>query len=198
MRIIAGTARGTHLLGVEGLKTRPVLDSVKESLFNIIREIVPGSYVVDLFAGTGALGIEALSRGAESCIFFDKDNHAIEVIEKNLQKAGLDDRACVLKLDVFKSCTYLVANQIKLDLVLAGPPYEMVEQEEGRGHILSLFQEMVENDILKPNGIIVLQHRVQHGQTSLSMPPHTGLEIFDQRYYGETQLTFFQKKVSGT
>ncbi|MGR3309754.1 MAG: 16S rRNA (guanine(966)-N(2))-methyltransferase RsmD [Candidatus Brocadiales bacterium] len=201
MRVIAGTARGTRLLSVKGLKTRPILDSVKESLFNIIREIVPGSYVVDLFAGTGALGIEALSRGAAFCMFIDKDIDAIEVIKRNLLKAGLEDRARVLRFDVFKSCTYLIANQLKLDLVLAGPPYEMVEQEEGRQRILSLFQEMVEKEILKSDGIIVLQHRRQHGQTlhsvrgqaCLSMPPHIGLEIFDQRCYGETQLTFIKQ-----
>lgn len=188
MRVIAGTARGTHLLGVKGLKTRPVLDSVKEALFNIIREIVPDSYVVDLFAGTGALGIEALSRGAAFCIFIDKDRNAIEVVKKNLIKAGLDDRARVLRLDVFKACTYLVANQLKLDLVLAGPPYEMVEKEEGMARILTLFQEMVEKEILKPDGIIVLQHR--RGMLQVCI---TGLEIFDQRCYGDTQLTFLRK-----
>ncbi|HLG30668.1 MAG TPA: RsmD family RNA methyltransferase, partial [Candidatus Brocadiales bacterium] len=201
MRVITGTARGTHLLSVKGLKTRPILDNVKEALFNIIREIVPDSYVVDLFAGTGALGIEALSRGAAFCIFIDSGFDAVEVIKKNLLKAKLDDRARVLRLDVFKSCKYLLPPSLPsptrgegkgggwLDLVLAGPPYEMVEQEEGRGRIISLFQEMVEKDILKPNGIIVLQHRRQHGQTSLSIPPSIDLEIFDQRQYGDTQLT---------
>lgn len=192
MRVIAGTARGTRLLSVKGEKTRPVLDSVKEALFNIIREIVPGSSVIDLFAGTGALGIEALSRNAEFCIFIDKDWDAVNIIKKNLKKAGLDDRARVLRLDVFRLCTYLIANQLKLDLVLAGPPYEMVEKEEGMARILTLFQEMVEKEILKPDGIIVLQHRRQHGQISLSMPPRTNLEVFDQRQYGDTQLTFLK------
>ncbi len=192
MRVIAGTARGIHLLSVKGLKTRPVLDSVKEALFNIIREIVPDSYVIDLFAGTGALGIEALSRGAAFCIFIDSGFDAVEVIKKNLLKAKLDDRARVLRVDVFKACAYLIANHLKLDLVLAGPPYEMVEQEEGRKRIILLFQEMAEKGILKPDGIIVLQHRRQQGQTSLSLPPSIDLEIFDQRQYGDTQLTFLK------
>ncbi|HHT9125651.1 MAG TPA: 16S rRNA (guanine(966)-N(2))-methyltransferase RsmD [Candidatus Brocadiia bacterium] len=196
MRVIAGTARGTHLLSVKGEKTRPVLDSVKEALFNIIREVVPGSNVVDLFAGTGALGIEALSRGASFCIFIDKDRHAVEVIKKNLLKAGLHERAHVLRLDVFKACSYLLnvgatLGLPLLDLVLAGPPYEMVEQAEGRGRILSLFQEMVEKGILKSDGMIALQHRrgtLQRAPT-ICIPD---LEIFDQRCYGETQLTFLR------
>lgn len=101
MRVIAGTARGIPLIPVEGDTTRPILDRVKESLFSILTNDIVDSKIIDLFAGTGGLGIEALSRGAKSCVFVDKEYNAIKSIKKNLEKTRLNDKATVIKSDVF-------------------------------------------------------------------------------------------------
>ncbi|MGR3177859.1 MAG: RsmD family RNA methyltransferase [Candidatus Anammoxibacter sp.] len=101
MRVIAGSAKRTPLLAVEGDNTRPILDHIKESLFNIIANIVTDAEIIDLFAGTGGLGIEALSRGAAHCFFVDNNNEAIHTIQKNLEKCGLFDKSSIAETDVF-------------------------------------------------------------------------------------------------
>ena len=100
MRVITGTAKGIRLEAVEGETTRPILDRVKESLFSIIANRVPGSNVMDIFAGTGALGIETLSRGATACLFVDNDNDAVKIIGKNLEKTHLAYKSSIIKADV--------------------------------------------------------------------------------------------------
>ena len=104
MRVISGTAKGTSLESLEGKKTRPTLDRVKEALFNILQNDIRNAYVLDLFSGSGALGIEALSRGARFCVMADKSSDAIKVINRNLQKTKLEENARVIKNDYIKWC----------------------------------------------------------------------------------------------
>ncbi len=149
MRVITGSARGRKLREPSNYDIRPTTDKVKEAIFNIIQFDVPGKHVLDLFAGTGQLGIEALSRGAESCVFVDKSPEAIRLVTENLRATGLEARAKVVKSD---SIAYLESAR-GFDIVLLDPPYasELLEKA------LNLIKGF---DILRENGIIVCESDV--------------------------------------
>ncbi len=189
MRVIAGCARGIPLNSLIGDKTRPIQDRTKESLFNILSGVIPGSRVLDMYAGTGAIGIEALSRGAMSCIFIENNRSAIEVITKNLEATKLQDKAEVLLYDVFEIIPYLEKNKIEVEIVFASPPYPLVEKDSYRDKLLNLFSLMCSNHIIQPEGLIMLQHR----KTDFEIPSESlYLELFDTRTYGDTQFSFFK------
>ena len=120
MRVVSGSARGTKLFSPDGLEARPTLDRVKEAVFSMLTGI-NSENVLDLFSGSGALGIEALSRGAEHCTFVDKSRHSLEVTEKNLSKTHLSDKADVVLSD-FES--FIRKNTKKFNLVFLDPPYK--------------------------------------------------------------------------
>ncbi len=189
MRVIAGSARGIYLNSLKGSTTRPIPDRVKESLFNILSHIIPDSRIIDMYAGTGAIGIEALSRGARSCIFIEIDKSAIQIIKKNLDATKLQDKAQVLRYDVFEVVPYLEKNSTEVDLVFASPPYPLIEKSIYRDNLLVLFSTLCSKHIIQPEGIIMLQHR----KTEFKLPsdaPH--LELFNTRIYGDTQISFFK------
>ncbi len=119
MRVIAGSAKGTRLSAVPGKRTRPISDRVKQSLFDILADYIPGARVLDLFAGTGSVGIEALSRGASHAAFVEQQARAVTTIQANLQRTRLYDQARVVKADVFK---YLSADPEPFDLIYIAPP----------------------------------------------------------------------------
>ena len=120
MRIIAGSARGRKLFSPEGMDVRPTTDKVKESLFNIIQFEIPGARVLDLFAGTGQLGLEALSRGAAEAVFVDSSGKSLAVVKKNAALCGFSDRARFVSGDAF---AFLARGEGPFDLVLLDPPY---------------------------------------------------------------------------
>ena len=189
MRIIAGCARGIHLSSLKGDKTRPIQDRTKGSLFNILSGVIPGSSILDMYAGTGSIGIEALSRGATSCIFIENDRSAIEVIKKNLAVTKLQNKAQVVLNDVFDVIPYLEKNDVKVDIVFVTPPYPLVEKSSYRDKLLILFSLLCSKQIVQQEGIIMLQHR----KTDFEMPQEAiCLELFDIRTYGDTQLSFFK------
>lgn len=192
MRVIAGSARGISLVSLKGNKTRPIQDRVKESLFNILSDAIPDSHVMDMYAGTGAIGIEALSRGAKSCIFVENDSDAIQVIKRNLESTRLLDKARVIKCDVFEVAQHLENKNIEIDLVLASPPYPLLEKSPYRDKLLILFSSLCDKHIIQPEGLIMLQHR----KTELVIPPEAFyLKLFDTRVYGDTQLSFFKIEI---
>ncbi len=190
MRVISGKARGKRLCVLSNDRTRPVLDRVKESLFNIIGGYVEDCIVLDLFAGTGSLGIEALSRGAKGCLFVDNDTHAVQVIKKNLQNTDFLKSATVLKKDVFNISTYLINKDIKPGLILVAPPYKLLDSDcEDRERIFSLLDGCVK--ILDGKGVIALQHEKKQ---VIDQDDFEFLNIFDQRQYVRTLLTFLEAK----
>ena len=192
VRVIAGSARGISLSSVKGSATRPIPDRIKESLFDILAGVVPDSRVIDMYAGTGAIGIEALSRGAKSCIFVENDWSAVQVIKKNLEVTKLQDKARVLKYDVFEIIPYLEKNNTAVDLVFASPPYPLVEKKSYRDNLLTLFSSLCSKHIIQSDGLIMLQHR----KTDLEITPETlYIEVFDTRIYGDTQLSFFKNTI---
>ena len=124
MRVIAGSARRLQLKSLKGTKTRPTLDRYKETLFNTIQGYVPGARFLDLFAGTGSIGIEALSRGAEHCVFIENDREAVRVINENLQITRLADKAEVQTSDVVNGMM-MIEKKGPFDVIFMDPPYDM-------------------------------------------------------------------------
>ena len=180
MRVISGSAKGTQLQAVPGTGTRPISDRVKEALFNILGAQIVGARVLDLFAGTGSVGIEALSRGAEHAVFVEKHKRAIATIHANLQRTRLKRSATVVKSDVFK---YLSGEPRAFDLVYVAPP-----QYQGLWSKTLLSLETSEGWLL-PNGLVI----VQIFPKELESLRLANLELTDQRRYGSTSLCFFEQ-----
>ncbi|OGC19711.1 16S rRNA (guanine(966)-N(2))-methyltransferase RsmD [candidate division WOR-1 bacterium RIFOXYB2_FULL_37_13] len=153
MRIISGSCKGRKLK-VPKTDLRPLSDQAKESLFNILAADVPDSDFLDLFAGSGSVGIEALSRGARLSIFVEKDKKAVSVIRENLEMLELSDRAELFLLDVLQALKILYKKRAKFDIIFLGAPY-------GSPFLLKSLQFLGEFNLLKPNGIIIAEHRAK-------------------------------------
>jgi 16S rRNA (guanine966-N2)-methyltransferase len=179
VRVIAGSAKGTPLQAVPGSGTRPISDRVKESLFNILGAEVEGARVLDLFAGTGSVGIEALSRGAEEATFVEKHPKAASVIRANLQRTHLQGRATVVQNDVFR---FLAGPPTPFDLVYIAPP-----QYQGLW-LRALLAIDASPGWLDAAGLVV----VQIFPKELEAAPLTTLRAADQRQYGSTLLSFYE------
>lgn len=174
MRVIAGIARGRQLVAPRDSGTRPIADRVKETLFAILGDRTPDARVLDLYAGSGAIGIEALSRGAARCDFVEVARKAVASIRENLERTALDDRGSVHQEDVVRHLTHLQARVH--DLVFLDPPYE--ERD-----ILAPLERLVPH--LAPGAAVVVKHfwRTQ-------IPEVAGLTRWRDRRFGETALTF--------
>jgi 16S rRNA (guanine(966)-N(2))-methyltransferase RsmD len=185
MRVIAGVAKGHRLQSVPGDVTRPITDRVKEALFSILGDFIVGARVLDLFAGTGAVGIEALSRGAAEAVFVDKSSAALRTVRANLQHTRLADRANVLRADAFK---YLASPvESPFDLIYVAPPQykgiwaDALRALEARPAWLSTYPE-------GDSGIVVAQIHPREYQDL----PLDNLVEYDQRKYGSTLLCFYE------
>lgn len=186
MRIIAGTARGRKLVspGSKGGKNeiRPTADRAREALFNILGDAVHGARVLDLFAGTGALGLEALSRGADSVLFIDKSPAAIGLIRKNIELTGFLEKAAIQQRDMARNCI-VDSNSIPeggFTLVFLDPPY--------RAHLAEKLLHILGAGVLLKSGCIV----VAESSAGDRLPEKTGmLECYDKRHYGETGFWFY-------
>ncbi len=184
MRIVAGTAKGRRLCALKGFSIRPTSDKVREAIFNILGAEFHYKNILDLFAGTGAMGIESLSRGAEEVTFIDKDASAIKVINKNLNVCGFEDKADVIKLDVIKVLQSSVFSlNKKFDLIFIDPPYA--------AGITGMALEMIDkNKILANTGVVVSETSKRVAlEANLSR-----LQEFDRRRYGDTVVTFYRNK----
>jgi len=179
MRVIAGTARGIVLKTPEGLQTRPTADRVKEAVFSILHFDLPGARVLDLFGGTGQLGIEALSRGASECDFVDESKNACNLIRENLKRTKFTDRGKVMQADYLE---FLRRCAAKYDIILLDPPYA----EKFLENSLNLITEI---DILKSGGIIVAELPV-----GKELNCHCeGFSRSKDYKYGKTIITLFRK-----
>ncbi len=181
MRVIAGSAKGIPLQAVPGQGTRPISDRVKESLFNILGDWILDARVLDLFAGTGSVGIEALSRGASRATFVEKHPRAVAVIRENLQRTRLSEPARLVQDDVFK---FLEEEAEAYDLVYVAPP-----QYQGLWSRTLLTLE-ANPDWLSGDGLVVVQIFFKEWQP-LDLET---LELADQRRYGSTQLCFYERR----
>lgn len=179
MRVITGSARGRRLKELEGMETRPTTDRVKEGMFSALQFDIEGRRILDLFAGTGQLGIECLSRGAASAVFVDRRADAVKLIKENLKVTELQDRARVVAGD---SMEYLKSLREKFDIILLDPPYAAGLLEAAIAHIARF-------DILAPHGIIVAEHPVEKVLPALE-PPY---RVHRTYRYGKIGLTIYHR-----
>ena len=179
MRVITGSARGITLKTPEGMVTRPTTDRVKEAMFSIIHFEIPGADVLDLFGGTGQLGIEALSRGAKSAVFVDAGEPACRLIRENLKRTRLEAQARVVRSDYL---AYLERTKDQFDIILLDPPYAEVFLE-------SAIKKITEIDILRQGGIIVAE-RPLGKELPWEFP---GYDRSKDYKYGNTLLTIYRK-----
>jgi len=182
MRVITGSARGRRLKELEGMETRPTTDRVKEGMFNVLQFDIEGRRVLDLFAGTGQLGIECLSRGAVSAVFVDRRADAVKLIRENLKITELSDRARVVSGD---SMEYLKSLREKFDVILLDPPYEAGLLEPAIAHIAKF-------DILAPHGIIVAEHPAGKVLPALSAP----YRLHRTYRYGKIGMTLYRRSAN--
>ena len=184
MRVISGTAKGRRLKMVPGESTRPILDRVKENLFNILGSWIRGSTWLDLFAGTGQVGIEALSRGAKFVLFTDMDRKAIATIKQNLAITNLEDRAEIRREDAFSLLSRPPAEGEGFEVVFIAPP-------QYKGMWVKALEILDKNPTwLLPDGIAIVQ--IDPEETDLT-PELTTLEKYDERTYGRTMLLFYER-----
>ncbi len=187
MRIISGKAKGTKISTIKSMTTRPTLDRVKESLFNIIQYELNNTVVLDLFAGSGALGIEALSRGAKKAVFCDTNLECIKVIKQNLEKTHLTSNAIIYNKDYKECLKELTKNNIKLDIVFIDPPYKKNIAVDATKTIMRL-------GLLNKNGFIVIEtdeiNRDENELNELLNKDDNILFIKSKRKYGRANLIF--------
>lgn len=181
MRVITGSARGKRLRELPGLDTRPTTDRVKEGLFNVIQFDIEGRRVLDLFAGTGQLGIEALSRGAAFCDFVDSAPAAMKVIRENVRSCALEERAAFHQKDFL---SFLSTAAGKYNLVFLDPPY-------ASGNLERALEYITEIDIVSRNGIIICESPADHSLPDLPAPYEKGRDY----RYGKIKLTLYRRSV---
>ena len=182
MRIVAGDRKSIPLKSASGKNTRPTTDKVKESLFNIIGPYFSGGVVLDLFAGSGGLGLEALSRGAEHAIFIEKDPKSLEALRSNIAKCRYEHVTEVYKNDATRAIKTVVQRPQPFTFIFVDPPYAQVSYYD-------LVQELVEADMVTDNGVIVCEH-----DKSLTLPAAYG-EFTCQRVekYGDSMISIYEK-----
>ena len=183
MRVITGTARGRRLKELEGRETRPTTDRVKEGLFSIIQFEIEGRRVLDLFAGTGQLGIEALSRGAAWADFVDLRRDAARLVEENLRLTGLQETARVVCGDAL---AYLGTTKEKYDIVFLDPPY-------GSGLLEKALHQMEAFDILREHGIIICESSTEETLAEMEEP----YRLHRTYRYGKIRLAVYRREGGG-
>ncbi len=182
MRVIAGTAKGTKLNSIDDISTRPTLDRVKEPLFSIIQNNIVESNVLDLFAGSGALGIESLSRGAKHCTFCDKSYKSIQMLKENIQKVRMQEKSTILNID-YKKC--LDEQKEKFDIIFIDPPYKM-------DIAIDSVKRIIELELLAKDGIIIIE--TDEEERERKELEKIDLELYDVRKYGRVKLLFLRER----
>jgi 16S rRNA (guanine966-N2)-methyltransferase len=173
MRVIAGDFRSRRLKTLPGLATRPTPDRLRETLFNILAPWIADSMFLDAYAGTGAVGIEALSRGARRCVFVEKNHAAVEVIRENLASLGLENRA-----EVFTGKTLAVLERLTADIVFLDPPYDMEKEYEASLNVLGA----------STNKLVI----VQHSSRTALQPEFGRLQRYRVLKQGDNSLSFYR------
>ncbi|QAS51117.1 16S rRNA (guanine(966)-N(2))-methyltransferase RsmD [Halobacillus litoralis] len=173
MRVIAGDFKGRQLMSVPTHKTRPTTDKVKEAVFHVIGPYFEGGKALDLFAGSGGLGIEALSRGAESCIFVDQQPKAIQTIYDNIKKLDIEERVEVFKTDAMRAIKAAGKRELTFDYIFLDPPYNKFSYKD-------LMEALLENDLIAESATIICEH-----DASEEIPEEVGhLKRLKTDYYG--------------
>lgn len=185
MRVIAGSARSLALKTVEGLGTRPTTDRIKETLFNMIRTNIPDCYFVDLFAGSGGIGIEALSRGAGKCVFIENNREAIRCIRENLKFTKLEADATVLEGDYLSGLASLVKKNEPIDILFMDPPYD----NEFEKKVLEFLKDA---PIIDQYTSIIVEASLE---TNMDYVENLGYRIYKVKEYKTNKHIFIEKLV---
>jgi 16S rRNA (guanine(966)-N(2))-methyltransferase RsmD len=181
MRVIAGTYRGRILRTVEGADVRPTSDRLRETLFNILAPRMRGSRFLDLCAGSGAVGIEALSRGASEVVFIESSRRACLVIEANLRMLSLDDGVRLICRDARAALTQLAETSAQFDIVFFDPPY-------ASGLYDDVLNKLAASTVVLPGSIVIVEHRAKDRVA----PAYSNLELYRQVKQGESLLSFYE------
>ena len=181
MRVISGKVRGLKLNAPKNQDVRPTTDRVKENLFNMISSYIMDSNILDLFAGTGSLGIECLSRGAKNCVFVDISKESIAIVKSNIKKARVENESTVLNLDFKDAVSRLQGQKSKFDVIFMDPPYY-------KEMFVDALEKIDNANLLDEDGIIVVEH-----DTKDILPDKVNrLEKTKDKKYGNTTLTFYK------
>jgi len=179
VRVIAGSAKGAPLYAQKGRGTRPTSDKVKGALFNILGPVMAEAVFLDLFAGSGAIGIEALSRGAARAVFVEKEAIAVQSIRKNLHKTGFLNRNRVMPMDVLAALRILGREEWSFDFIFLDPPYKSPL-------IAPVLTAIRERDLLQRRGIIIVEHAKDNSHWLADCP----MSVHKQKSYGDSVLSF--------
>ncbi|HBT73431.1 MAG TPA: 16S rRNA (guanine(966)-N(2))-methyltransferase RsmD [Lysinibacillus sp.] len=181
MRVVAGERKGMPLKAIAGNMTRPTTDKVKESIFNIIGPFFDGGIALDLFAGSGGLGIESLSRGAEQAIFIEKDAKAFQVLQENIKKCRYEEDTELFRIDAKRAVKALLKRDLTFKYVFLDPPYHQQEYYD-------LVQILVDNDKVQRDGIILCEHAKE-----VQLPRNFGEFVLTrQETYGGTIISVYR------
>jgi 16S rRNA (guanine966-N2)-methyltransferase len=176
MRVISGSSRGRKLSPITGDRIRPTSDRIREDIFNIIGHSIRHARVLDLFAGTGALGIEALSRGAEEAVFIDLD---CTIIHKNIRLCRFEDRAFIFNIDIIRFSFPQLITSKQFDFIFLDPPY-------GKDYIEKVLHKEKFLELMAPDALIIAEHGLKEN-LQIHVP---GLDIFRQKKYSNTIISF--------
>lgn len=182
MRVISGKCRGTHLLAPEGMETRPTTDRIKETLFNMIAFDLPECEFLDLFSGSGGIGIESLSRGAKRAVFVDQGKKPLTCIKANLEKTRLNQDAEVMGMNVLDAVKTLGRRKEKFDIIFMDPPYAL----EGIDEIIAT---IANQELLHENGYIILER--SSANSIVKLPDN--LVLWKEKKYKTTTLSFIKR-----
>lgn len=182
MRIVSGTNKGKKLYAPEGDKVRPTSDKIKESIFNIIGPLNEDARVLELFAGSGGVGIEFLARGAKHCTFVDKSRKSLSYVRKNLDSCNFNDRSKIIMNDYEKAIVDLSKNGEKFDYIFADPPYELNLSN-------SIFNKVIEFDILKFGGLLIIES--DKSEKTIDNTYASVVEL-REKIYGRTRISFIR------
>lgn len=184
MRVIAGSARSLKLVTVDSMDTRPTTDRIKETLFNVLSPDIPGSTFLDLFSGSGAIGIEALSRGARRAVFVENGRKALECIHKNLEFTRLGGGAQVLSSDAVSSISTLERQNERFDIIFMDPPYGKLLEKD-------VLMRLASSDVVTDDTIIVVESDLD---TEFDYLDDLNMEIYKIKKYKTNKHTFIYRR----
>ena len=180
MKVISGFLRGREIKGYTIDGTRPTMDRVKESMFASIQNYIESSTALDLFSGTGSLGIEAISNGAKKVYFNDRNKVAVKMIKDNLEKFGISDKADVIKMDYIDAIEYYKENRIKFNIILLDPPYD--------NHVITQILKLIyRKKLLRKGGIVICEYQNEDISTEY-------FTVERQRVYGYRKVSIYTEK----
>ena len=181
MRVISGYLKGRNIDGYDTIGTRPTMNRVKESMFASIQEYINDSLVLDLFSGSGSLGIEAISMGAKKCYFVDNGREILNILRKNINNLNIEEKSTIINKDYREALLYFKNNNIKFNIVLVDAPYKMEVMEE-------VIELVTKYDLLLDKGILLLEYSFDKLKDK-----YNNLELIKSKKYSDKYVNIYRK-----